>query len=744
MPVHFRIGKVTLFTGATAILLLAFFLRTFRLGAQSLWYDEAYSVFYARAGVAAVLGQQQADPLPYYLLLAGWVRLAGVSEYAVRFLSVALGTLTLPVVYQAVRATGATRARQLALAAMGALAVSAFHVYYSQEARLHVLAGLMAALTVYAAVQAARRDTPLRWGAYAGAAAAGMYCYYYLALLVVGLNLALIPSHWRSRRWRRANGAAAVAALPGFALAYQRVSGFGEPYLLAASPTPLQLLAQAPSYLFLGPTRPPAWAFVVTALVLLLSSASAIAILRRPARFGGMLLGGVLVAGAGVYALTAVLHVFFHLRYEIVALPALLALLVLGCRASQPRVRWLWPAGGAVVLAATGVALFDGYAVPGYQRDDNRGALSLVRAEALPDEILAYDLPLQYDVLDYYGRDLGLPAQPLPVPRNANLPRDRQFGPDTGDRAATEARLSQLAGQYAGFWLLLSGDPAHWTEDWLDANRLPVLNQWFGGTRLKHYRPLPADGPARLPDGQRVEQAFGPLRLRQVQTPPLTPGKPWPVRLAWEAASPPAADYTVSLQLFDQQGRRLAQQDQQPFGGVLPTSGWQPGKAYEDVAYVPLPAAMGPGIYRLDAAVYDGQAATSHTVAKAAAGLAPQALSPARADAGWTVEHVALAGTPAAGYALAVEGSVQARPGVDVTWFAHLLGPAGQLLSQDDHPPLARTSAWQPGDRFAEAFILPPAAGAASLEIGAYDASGKRVDSVVDGVSRDHLALPVR
>ena len=588
-----------------AILLLAFFLRVLRLDFQSLWYDEAYSVFYARAGVEAVLGQQQADPLPYYLLLAGWVRLAGAGEYAVRYLSVLLGTLTIPVVYQVVRAAGrathatswprAQRRGSLTLAlsrrggrgdawvrlgAAGAMAVSAFQVYYSQEARLHVLGGLMAAAIVYALVQAVRRDSPGRWVLYGLAAVAGMYSYYYLALLVAGLNLALLSSHLRSRGWWCANLAAAAATAPGFVLGYRKVSGFSESYLLTASPSPLDFLARTPSYLFLGPAASPAWTYVVSAVVLLLTVVGGVTVLARkggrPA-LGLMLAAATAIAGLGVYALPAAAHLFFHPRYEIVVLPALLALLGLGWTRANPRLRWLWPASAAVVLIGTAMALFNGYAVPAYQRDDNRGALALVRSEALPDEVLVYDLPLQYDVLDYYGRNLGIPAQGLPLPKNPDLPRDRQFGPETGDRPATEARLAQLAGQYGGFWLLLSGDPAHWTEDWLDAHRLAISNQWFGGTRLKHYRPLPAEGPATLEGGRRAEKNFGPLLLRQVQPEAPVPGKPWPVRLAWQAATRPAANYTVSLQLFDLQGRRIAQHDGQPFDGALPTSAMAAG-----------------------------------------------------------------------------------------------------------------------------------------------------------------------
>src|SRR5579885_1358735 len=109
------------------ILLAGFGLRVFFLSQQSLWLDEAYSVFYARQGRAGIAGQQQADPLPYFVALWGWIQGAGEGEYAVRYLSVLFGVLTIPLLYKLVRAAGGPRGA--ALVGAGVLALSAFHIY---------------------------------------------------------------------------------------------------------------------------------------------------------------------------------------------------------------------------------------------------------------------------------------------------------------------------------------------------------------------------------------------------------------------------------------------------------------------------------------------------------------------------------------------------------------------------------------------------------------------------------------
>jgi len=76
--------------------LVAFALRTYLLGATNLWWDEAYSVWLARRPLTELLRTTAFDVHPplYYVLLRGWMELAGDSEFSLRYLSVAGGVLT--------------------------------------------------------------------------------------------------------------------------------------------------------------------------------------------------------------------------------------------------------------------------------------------------------------------------------------------------------------------------------------------------------------------------------------------------------------------------------------------------------------------------------------------------------------------------------------------------------------------------------------------------------------------------
>ncbi|MCA9941062.1 MAG: glycosyltransferase family 39 protein, partial [Anaerolineales bacterium] len=90
-----------------AIPLLAAVLRVVNLGGRALWYDEAFSVLFARRSVgemiAGTLGPQAAaaeeHPLLYYFTLHGWMRLFGETPAAVRLPSVLAGIATIALLY---------------------------------------------------------------------------------------------------------------------------------------------------------------------------------------------------------------------------------------------------------------------------------------------------------------------------------------------------------------------------------------------------------------------------------------------------------------------------------------------------------------------------------------------------------------------------------------------------------------------------------------------------------------------
>ena len=130
------------------ILLLASFLRFYRIDAQSFWNDEGNSARIAERTLDLILEGAAGDihPPGYYLLLHGWRALFGQSEFALRSLSAVAGLALVIFTYLLGRhlfgeATGLTAAF------LGA--ISPFAVCYSQEARMYALLAALSAASTY-------------------------------------------------------------------------------------------------------------------------------------------------------------------------------------------------------------------------------------------------------------------------------------------------------------------------------------------------------------------------------------------------------------------------------------------------------------------------------------------------------------------------------------------------------------------------------------------------------------------
>ena len=130
-----------------ALLVVAAVLRLYRLGEESVWLDEALTWYrvteqYTTVEILFVLPLEDVHPPLYFLLMDLWTSVAGASESALRFPSVVFGVTSVGLLYLFGvkvfdRSTGAIAA--------ALLAVSSFHLYYAQEARMYTL---MTALTV--------------------------------------------------------------------------------------------------------------------------------------------------------------------------------------------------------------------------------------------------------------------------------------------------------------------------------------------------------------------------------------------------------------------------------------------------------------------------------------------------------------------------------------------------------------------------------------------------------------------
>jgi hypothetical protein len=274
-------------------LLLAFALRTHALARQELTFDEVASVFIANRGplglLAYVRGAIREHPPLYYLLLSLWMRLAGRSEFAIRFLSVIIGMTTVTVIYRWLRRS---TYRSLALLSTLLLALSPFHVRVSRDARMYGLLALWSLLSISAFVNLTEHErecgrspttrssgsllnnarwswmtekgTLARWGLFWLVTGLGMFTHYFMAFVLIAEDLYLLLN-WRRLRRLLCPWLAIHAGLAGLAAIWAIVS----PGLWATlvslwnrgtAPTVRwEALARALNGLYLGVTQHPNW-----------------------------------------------------------------------------------------------------------------------------------------------------------------------------------------------------------------------------------------------------------------------------------------------------------------------------------------------------------------------------------------------------------------------------------------------------------------------------------------------------
>ncbi|MFA5933026.1 MAG: glycosyltransferase family 39 protein [Microgenomates group bacterium] len=141
-----------------SVILLAAFFRLISLN-QSLWWDEAINVVYARQSdlwwfiTKYPLGDFH--PPGWFFILWVWGHLFGWSEVSVRMPSVLLGIGTVYITYLIAKELFS---RKVGLLAALMLSLAPLHIYYSQEARMYALSAFAVSLSIYSLIRLLRND----------------------------------------------------------------------------------------------------------------------------------------------------------------------------------------------------------------------------------------------------------------------------------------------------------------------------------------------------------------------------------------------------------------------------------------------------------------------------------------------------------------------------------------------------------------------------------------------------------
>ena len=419
-------GSVTWWV--VALTIAAGLLRFYRIGSQSLWVDELWTLKAAVVGgtftAASLFTNIQG---PAHAAVVHLVSAVSSSEVALRGISAVFGTLTIPVIYH----LGAeTVDRRTGLIAATLATVSPFLIWYSQELRNYAMLIFFAAaatLLVWRLVSS-RLGPWVSYGLVIALAAVSNLSSVFLAAAhwvfalprmreerrfllrwVVTFAVVLIvisPWIWGVSHWVRVDRVGERVTTPASGEEQELLRGettftpMAIPYSVYAMVYGYSVGPSNAELHTLGPTAAfRAHVPIVLAALALLAAAglSGIAVFSRDRLRLRLLLSIALVPMAAVTLLALLNIKVFNARYVAVMVPLVLVVLASGIRRLPVPGAWFVGAG-IVGLSLVGAANY--YWEPDYWREDVRSAVQHIEAAEQEGDVVP--VPVVTDVFDHY------------------------------------------------------------------------------------------------------------------------------------------------------------------------------------------------------------------------------------------------------------------------------------------------------------------------------------------------------
>jgi len=574
---------------AYATVLVAFFLRVYRLGDKNVWWDEGWSIWLSRQGLAAIALRTAADEHPplHYWMLHYWNFVAGTNAFAGRFVSVAFGVLTIALMYRLGKRVGGAR---LGILAAFFLALARFHIWWSQDIKNYTPSIFFAFAAVWCGLEIIERvgiensrfkpqnskPPPRRLNfelrtlnyelLYALCAALALWTHYLAALVLLALNIyaLIILAHSSSvvrrpssviRPWLMANLLAAALFAPWLILYLQNAAAWtAAPAFdftlflkLVATVLPLGITTNIEHYAALT--------MVFTALVALgcgwFFVQSPVAGRQSPAKSRItphviLFMLVVVLPPVLIYLLSLTPVSFFapkvQARYLLILLPAYVMLLALGVAFLSRFSRYFAAFVSLFLLTANVFALQDYYA-DRRLRDEYATLANTINVFARQGDLVLLDTDQEWPTFLYY---LRAPLDWLGVPNGKTM--------TTGD---ADAHASRALTRCDAVWLVaipdaLATDPQKMLEARL-ARALPKqLERTIGDKRLALYASAPRDfvrvAPENFaPQSARVERLGDTLQLLGFDLPTREYNAGDTLRLVtyWRATYPAMASVRV-------------------------------------------------------------------------------------------------------------------------------------------------------------------------------------------------------
>ncbi len=572
--------------------------RAYRLAGPVLRWDEGWSLAHASLPWLDLWQVAAADRHPplYIALLKLWVG-GGRSAWSIRYLSLLMGTLAVPLAYQVARRWSENI--RTGLLSAGFVTFWPLLVYYGQVTRMYALSAVAVLAAAWFMLEGERKPS---WRSDLGlVASAGiaLYTLYPTAWTLAGLWAYAAISQPRRIPRLLALGLSVLALYLPWVLAAQatileRISA----EQAGAAPLQSTLRVIRPTLeglAFVYGARP--WAAValgtVVAVGLLVGPWS-----RREAQRLLLPLLTVGISAAGVaYSVRAL---WFAVRHLVPAAP-FLGLLV---AQALSRLAGRWRPLLAAALVALAVAYWPTCSRFVYEKTlevtdpfDPTEDYRYLAEHAGPNDFV------YFNVLARAGW-----YESLRGPQDPAWSYAMRWEPVIEPLERITARLDRDRHSHHRLWFVLhkgNFGPNAALVDWLAANLYPSGGEWQGDTLYLAYV-APPDRWAEAACDDRFEPG---IRLLQARwTPQVAPGDACALELTWEAERAIDAGYKVFVHAVDEAGQLVAQHDGIPAAGLQPTNAWPAGAPITDRHGLLLPPAeASTGRLRILVGLYDAE-----------------------------------------------------------------------------------------------------------------------------------------
>lgn len=469
-----------------AVTWVAFFLRTTNLARQSLWRDEVDTIHFSswpvQQLVTGLFQRGHNGPL-FFLLLRPWRYLTGNSEFALRYPSVLLGVLALPLGFILVRQLGLSRRAGLLLGLL--LATSPYLVWYGQEAKMYTLLLALVTLAFFAYLKALTGTGARWWIVFVVTTTCSFYVHILspLMLVVYGVVALLYHDHLH-RHWRAWLISMACLTVPYIPLAFWQSSfliegaATGHPFYPLRKEFFILLQLYSSGLLrFVGLTAIILFVFLFLCGLFLTNRRARFETLTPTRRL--LLAAWVLLPPLTVYLISLRMTVFED-RYLIYITPAFYLITVLGLILVREHARWLASLCLGLILVINLMGIWQQQRQP--IKADFRAAAEYLSSQPYPPTTIMVHMPYLQHTLNYY------------YPYEYTL-LDGLWTNDGKTEATVDGEMAQLTVDLTEVWLVVSEEDAwdnrHLVRAWLDEHADLVDKANFMRVDVYHYQLRP-------------------------------------------------------------------------------------------------------------------------------------------------------------------------------------------------------------------------------------------------------------